>query len=339
MSRSDRNPGTRRIFVVQQPLPGTRLDPTELWRALLRRRRLAASVFAVVLALGILAAVSNTTLHDYRAVVKIIDDRGAVDRLRVVTIPKAMSVLTQSHPELEGRLRVFARMPPGSDLVTLEGRGEERLESAYLDLIGRIARALERRHQRIYSLRLAARRAWVEKHNHTMTRLLDEQRFLRTRVEQLSELNATALKQAKDLRQRIEESLILTPKIQEKAIDESSQLFALGLLLRIQIGRDHEALRELEERTLIGVGIDHTKLEHRIREITQELLEEQSRLSAAKIRLAVLEKPEILVSAARVSNTGGITPVFVLSVSIFLGLICAVLTVWVAETMSRRTTA
>lgn len=322
--------------MVQQTLPGNRLGPADLWPALLKRKRLAGMVFTAVLAVGILAAGSKPTVHDYRAVVDIGKSSRVVDRLRVVIIPKAISSLTQSHPELEGRLRVFARMPPDSGLVTLEGRGEEELESAYIELIDSIAHALEHRLQSNYALSLAARRARLEKHNHTITRLLDEQRFLRTRIEQLSELNAAALDQAEGLRERIEESLILSQKTGEKTADESTQLSALGLLLRIQIERDHEALGALEERTLIGVGIDHTRLEYRMREVTQELLEEQSKLSEAEFRLAMLEQPTILVEAGRVHTAGGITPLFVLWVSIFLALICAASTVWMAETMSRR---
>jgi len=301
--------------------PRDEVSAIDLWRVLVRRRRMVAAVFALSLVAGVAQALLTKASYTYHTVVEIGRDGGGklldspdtvLAKLDKAYIPQTLRDYAERNQSPK-RFKIDVRVPKGSELVMLESRGPADLASVYLLLQGAVADKLIRDHQRTidqidrqYKAELARARVKLDELQDQRIFTVQEKALQgeiargKQRVESLKdqakliEAQQKRLDETKHLlAQQIAEAkafLAVSGESRGKAVTEATDEAKAMTLLMIDssIAESRSRVAGLEERLYIGLENERERLGKQLADDRREQATEAGTVSELEGRLVKL---------------------------------------------------
>ncbi|GAB4365849.1 MAG: hypothetical protein Kow0060_23410 [Methylohalobius crimeensis] len=335
-------PGQGQTPIMYYP-PEDEINLVDLWRVLVRRQWVLWVVLFLAVTASVAAALLLPKKYFYRANVEIgtvpvngdlqlIEDPNTVlAKVKEGYIAKAVSDLFARQPEYEG-LEIEARLPKGSQMLVIEGKGPKTDQSVYLGVIDEVLDLLFKDHQRMLDIARTELEARLQAEKSRVLQLEDQKTVLAAELERLDDLDALLKDEIQQLRERLEASRARYARI--ATVKDASAAMTM-LLVDNQIQEDNQRLQALQERLLIGQKNRREELKKQIADTERSIQVQKLQVTQAETNLENMRMTRAIVPPMRSPAPVGISRKMIVALGLVLGLFVGVMAVFFAEFLSK----
>lgn len=312
-------------------LPEDEINLLDLWRVLVRRRRLIFGIWlACVLAGGAYAMLAPPS-YEFLTSIEIgadargemIDSPGTI-RAKVENgyLPLSLDEYRRAHPEDEEAYALEVRVPKKSELVVLRATGRLRESDAYLWIMDSIVGKVVENHNRIIDVQRENLEAELAKATRSLESLADQAKVLKKKQSLISQTRSLLQKQIGELETLVEKA----EANRERAIREASDpAHGMTLLLIDQgIQQNRNQLAMVEERLQVKLPEEEKDLERRLADNEREQANQRTEIARIQTMISNLRQTRAIVPPMRSIEPVSPGGALILALALIAGLILGV---------------
>jgi len=234
------------------------INLVDIWLVLMKRRRYVAAVAGLCVLAGILYALMLPAKYQYSTSIEIGSRSGAASLDGIETPETVLAKITESyiplarqdyltqHPELTGVPNVTARIPKGSQIVVLNGKGPETQGEAHKAVQQAVVDLVKKDHGRIINV---LRKETEIRQNQALAKLeelKDSATLIQAREKRLVDISVLLTSQAEGVREDLARATSDRARAIAETKDESRALTLMMLENGMQQYR--QRLAQIDER-------------------------------------------------------------------------------------------
>jgi len=321
------------------------INLVDLWLVLMKRRSLIAMVAVLSLLAGTMFALFNPPKYHYSTSIEI-GTRFDGSNMAVIESPETLLAKIQEsyiplarqeylarHGESGGVPQIEARIPKGSQIIVLSGKGPEGDSAAHKAVQQAVVDMVKKDHGRIVDVMRKETEIRQNKATAKLAELKDEARLIQAREKRLGDISTLLAGQAKDVRGDLARAQADRAKAIKQTKDESQALTLMMLDSGMQQYR--QRLAEIDERLKIKVVDSRDALAKQLADNQRAQLNQQDTIAKLKIQLANLRETRALLPPMRSPEATGPGGAVIVLLSLLLGLMLGVFGAFFAEFLAK----
>jgi len=324
--------------------PEDEIDLADLWRVLVRRRRVLLTVLVLIVSASLAYALLTPKQYAYRASVEIgsvpeqegvrliEDPNTALAKVREGYLPKVVAEFLQHNPEYEHRLKLEARIPKKSQLLVIEGKAPEKDQKVYLGLIQQVVDLLVQDHRRVIDIVRARMESELEAARAKVQSLRDQKANLETTLKRMDDEDKLLAAEIRQLERRLEEARRRYQRM-ARLKDPASAMTMLMILNQIQA--DDKRLQQLRERLQVAQKNRRDELRKRIADTERAIGVQRLKVREIENRIENLRQTRAIVPPMRSAEPVGLAKRVIVVLGVILGLVAGVLAAFFAEFLAK----
>jgi len=340
--------GSPTISGTNNDIPGVpshdeEVSLTDLFLILKEQRRVLWGVCLVVTVLGILLALLSPTIYRYTTTIEIgtVREDGKsvlLDRpetllakIREAYIPHVVNQLSRKERGIA--IEIDARIPAGSEVITLESKAPPEMEETVIELHKRVVELVKEDHQGVFDIIKREMNVELDKSRNKLSALQDRHKVLVADLKRLDQTAALLRDQIEQLKALVSDAIDYRKMARSQTGDETRAMTLL--MIDNEIQQNNQRLAALEERLHIDIPKQRDSLNTLISENSREQQEQAAEV--AKIQAAVnnMRETRMLMAPMRSVDPIGVGKATIVLVSAIAGLLLGILAAFATAAIVR----
>jgi uncharacterized protein involved in exopolysaccharide biosynthesis len=318
------------------PSPMDEISLVDLWLMLLRHKRLIATVFTAVVAIGIVLAFLAPRTYTYTTTIQIARNGNdlleqpetLLAKLNESYIPFVLQQNFDAQPA-ETRPKIEANIPKDSRIIVMASEGAVSDHALHFKLHDQLMQRLAQDHDPEIDIIKLTMESNLNRIRNQLDKLKDDALSLQAQEKRLDEQESLLKDQLKDMRKLIDSSESNRSKAIKEVEGEAKAMTLLLIDTETKKYMDREA--EIKERLLIGMSAERDNLKNTLADNLRRQTELQENLQEAQAKIVNIRYTRPIVPTLRSLEPHGTGKSAIVTLSGILGLMLGIFTAFLAE--------
>ena len=326
---------------IQSCYPGDEISLLELWMILLKQWRIVMVIFAVIVAIGLILAVTNSKTYRYTTTIELASVEGvSVEKPEAVLakLNEGYIPLVQQKFESQGLVGVAydvgVEISKGSDIILLHSEGGDSEFDVIRKLHSAVLKRVSEDHSPIVNLLKARMEAKRKQLLNELEGVKEDLAILKSQQGRLDEKVKLTRQQLEEIRRLIDQ---IRESRQRSAVEVGDEAARGMTLLLIDSEIQKYMLREadLEERLRFGIESEREIIKQKIADNLRSQQRRQEEITRVVAEIATIRNTRALASAMKSADSISSSRKLILIQSGIIGLMLGVFAAFIVEMVTR----